>query len=58
MIATATRHHATGINMHPIRPLHRPNPATIARRQAIRALILETLGSVAAGAVLFFILFA
>ena len=44
--------------MTTIRPIRRPNPATIARRQAIRALILETLGSVAAGAVLFLILFA
>lgn len=44
--------------MTPVRPLHRPNPATIARRQAIRALILETIGSLAAGAVLFLILFA
>jgi hypothetical protein len=43
--------------MHPLRPIHRPNPAAIARRQAIHALILETLGSAAIGATIALILF-
>jgi hypothetical protein len=38
--------------MHPIRPLIRPNPQALARRQAIRTLILETLGSAAIGALI------
>lgn len=44
--------------MTPIRPLHRPNPQAIARRQAITGFIIEALASALIGAVLFFILFA
>ena len=44
--------------MTPIRPLHRPNPATIARRQAITGFIIEPLASALIGAALFLMFFA
>ena len=42
--------------LHPIRPLRRPNPQAIARKRAIRARILETLGAAGVGVVLVLIL--
>lgn len=42
--------------MHPIRPIRRPDPVPIARRQAIRTRILETLGAAGVGVALVLIL--
>jgi hypothetical protein len=43
--------------MHPIRPLNRPNPAAIARRQALTGMILELIASALVGAALFLIFY-
>jgi len=43
--------------MHPIRPLYRPDPQAIARRQAIHGVILEMLASALVGAALFLLFF-
>lgn len=43
--------------MHPIRPLHRPDPQAIARKQALTGIALEMLASALVGAGLFLIFF-
>jgi len=43
--------------MHPIRPLHRPNPQAIARKQALTGMALEMLASALVGAALFLLFF-
>lgn len=43
--------------MHPIRPLYRPSPQLIARRQAITGMILELIASALVGVALFLIFY-
>lgn len=44
--------------MHPLRPIRRPNPQAIARRQAIHGFIIEALASALVGAALFLMFLA
>lgn len=43
--------------MIPIRPIRRPNPAAIARQQAITGAILDTLGAGLIGVLIVLVLF-